>query len=393
MIPEWLRQPKARVYTTHRSKIPTVKIDNLNNFVSYEEAKLLIQKDPTLGLGIGMWGYLCGIDIDHCIEDNHILPEAQAIINLFPEAYIEKSFSGTGLHFLFLSQEQYPNRKDSYYIKLGKKHMKEQSLPFHGLEFYQGLQDHRYLTLTEDVIQSPTHRTDVSGEKIQQFLDTYFKRPPAPTNSITVSSTDEEDMAWWCWAKKRRPERLFQLASQLPTGSGGTESEDDLSFMIELAFWTNKNPHLMCQAFESSYYYKHKDAKHIRKWTTHPSYRRTTIEKACATGSVAKEYFKDTHQYDPTTKTIINIEERSGDMIAPKHSTRISQRGETVHILETKRYKFEVSNPKPKKDSQERYVQWVSVYEKGSDNPSTFLDRKDPAFELAAGIILDKGGE
>ena len=397
-IPTWLRQPKARVYTTHRNKVPTVKIDNLNNFVSYEEAKEQIQKDPTLGLGIGMWGYLCGIDIDHCIEDNHILPEAQAIINMFPEAYIEKSFSGTGLHFLFLSQHQYPNRKDSYYIKLGKKHMKEQGLPFHGLEFYQGLQDHRYLTLTEDVIQSPHERCDVSGEKILSFLDTYFKRPTTLPSapSIPLVHDDEEDLAWWNWTKARRPERLFQLASQMPTGPGGTESEDDLALCQELAFWCNKNPKLINKAFNASFYYMNKDSDHKDKWdgVTHKTYTPDTIRKAIMfCNNVAKEYFKDTYQYDPNTKTIINIKERSGDMIAPKYTTRVAQSGKTVHVLETKRFKFEVSDPQPKKDSQERYVQWVSVYEKGSDNPSTFLDRKDPAFELAAGIILDKGGE
>jgi hypothetical protein len=316
---------------------------------------------------------------------------------MFPEAYIEKSFSGTGLHFLFLSQEQYPDRKASYYIKMGKKHMKRLSLPFDGLEFYQGEQDRRYLTLTEDIIQSPPTKTFVSGEKILEFLDRYFKLPTStPVSSIPLVHNDEEDLAWWKWTKARGPERLFQLASQMPTGSGATESEDDLALCQELAFWCNKNPKLIHKAFNASSYYLNKDPKHKAKWDgiTHKNYATDTITKAIGfCKNTAKEFFKDTHQYDPTTKAIINIEERSGDMIAPKYTTRVAQSGKTVHVLETKRFKFEVSDPQPKKDSTERYVQWVSVYEKGSDNPSAFLDRKDPAFELAAGIILDKGGE
>jgi hypothetical protein len=137
-----------------------------------------------------------------------------------------------------------------------------------------------------------------------------------------------------------------------------------------------------------------KDSDHKAKWfgVTHKTYATDTISKSIGfCKNTAKEFFKDSFQYDPTTKAIIPIEVEGGDvMIAPKYSTRVSQKGDTIHILETKRFKFEVSNPQQKKDSNERYVKWVSVYEKGSDKPTDFLDRKDPAFELAAGIVLEK---
>lgn len=393
-LPEWLTRPRSKVYTTHRDKVPTIKINDLSNFISYEDAKEQIHQDPQLGLGVGMWGYLCGIDIDGCIDNNVISDEAQAIIDLFPEAYIEKSFSGTGLHFLFLCQMQVPDRKDSYYIKMGKKHMSEKSLPFKGLEFYQGLYDHRYLTLTENSIQSPPSLTYVSGEKLLAFLDQYFKRPQPSSTNITTISTDPEDEAWWRWAKKRlrqgKAQRLYDLASKTPTGSGGTESEDDLALMSEIAFWCNKNPDLMREVFETSYYYKHKDQKHKNKWAR-LDYSQGVIDRAIQSGSVAKVYFEDSFEYDPNTNEIVPIKTEGGDaMIAPKHTTRISQSGKRVHILETKRFKFEVSDPQQKKDSTERYVQWVSVYKKGSDEPADFLERTDPAFELAAGIILEK---
>ncbi len=388
-IPEWLTHPEYTIFCTHKNKIPNARVDDMSTFQSFQAAFLSLKDGE--GLGIGLFGNLCGIDIDHAVQaDGTLSPTAQDIINYFDGAYMEYSYSGTGVHILFFCAQQKKYQK--YYVKMGEKQLQAKGITdIGGLELYQGRIDNRYLTLTGNIIpQSKTNNYTVSPDKLTAFLDKYFKRPTLTQSSTPVVCNDEEDQAWWNWAKTRRPERLFQLASQIPTGSGGTESEDDLALCQELSFWCNKNQSLVRQAFESSYYYKHKDDKHKTKWAR-PAYSNTTIEKAISTGSTAKEFFKDSFQYDPNTKAIIPIKVEGGDaMIAPKYSTRVSQKGDTIHILETKRFKFEVSPTKQKKDSQEKYVSWVSVYEKGSDKPTSFLDRKDPAFELAAGIVLDK---
>lgn len=388
-IPEWLTRPEYTIFCTHKNKVPNARVDDMSTFQSFQTT-LSSLKDGE-GLGIGLFGNLCGIDIDHAVrEDGTLSQTAKDIINYFDGAYMEYSYSGTGVHILFFCAQQKKYQK--YYVKMGEKQLQAKGITdIGGLELYQGRIDNRYLTLTGNIIpQSKINNYTVSPKQLTEFLDKYFKRPTLTTTSTPVECNDEEDQAWWNWAKTRRPERLFQLALQMPTGSGGTESEDDLALCQELAFWCNKNSSLVRQAFESSYYYKHKDDKHKTKWAR-PAYSNTTIEKAISTGSTAKEFFKDSFQYDPNTKAIIPIKVEGGDvMIAPKYSTRVSQKGETLHILETKRFKFEVSPTKQKKDSNERYVQWVSVYEKGSDKPTAFLDRKDPAFELAAGIVLEK---
>lgn len=79
-------------------------------------------------------------------------------------------------------------------------------------------------------------------------------------------------------------------------------------------------------------------------------------------------------------------------MVVPEVTTRISQKGETLAVINTKTFKFEVPMPKLKKNTttNERTVKWVSVYKKGSNEPTDFLDRTDPAFELAAGIVLER---
>ncbi len=384
-IPEWLKV--YPIFCTHKDKIPNAHVDDINTFKSFEDAISSLQ--PGEGLGVGLFGNLCGIDIDHALrEDGTLSQTAQDIIDYFEGAYIEYSLSGTGVHILFFCSQQRKYQK--YYTKMGVKQLIQKGISdIEGLELYQGTIDNRYLTLTGNAISTEYINYTVSPKKLEAFLDKYFKRPiPSPTSSIPLTHDDAEDLAWWKWARQIRPEPLFSLAQQTPTGSGGTESEDDLALMAQIAFWTNKNPNLMKQAFESSKYYSLKDSKHKRKWAR-LDYQESTIKRAQSQGSTAKEFFENSYMYDPDLDTIIQIkQERSDDMIATKHTTRVSQKGDTIHVLETKRFKFEVSHPQNKKDSQEKYVQWVSVYEKGSDNPSSFLNRKDPAFELAAGIVL-----
>ena len=392
-IPEWLTAHP--IFCTHRNKVPNACVDDKSTFLPFQTALHSIKLGE--GLGVGLFGNLCGIDIDHALrEDGTLSQTAQDIINYFDGAYMEYSYSGQGIHILFLCEDQHDYKK--YYKKMNSQACAKNGFSdIGGLEFYQGKIDNRYLTLTGNIIpQTRINNYSVSSRRLIPFLDKYFKRPiiPSSSSSTLIVCNDEEDLAWWNFAKSRRPERLFQLASKTPAGSNSTESEDDLAFCQELAFWCNKNPNLIHKAFNASSYCQNKDESHQAKWhgITHKTYASDTISKAIRfCDNTAKEYFKDSFEYNPETKAIIPIKIEGGDvMIAPKYTTRISQKGDTIHVLETKRFKFEVSDPQQKKNSTERYVQWVSVYAKGSDKPTTFLDRKDPAFELAAGIILEK---
>lgn len=301
-IPLWLRQSKEgkeyNIYCTHKDKVPTrgTRVNDMNTYHTYSEALSLMNSDE--GLGIGLFGNLCGVDIDHCISDGVISPAAQEILDYFDGAYVEKSFSGTGIHLLFFCEDQHKYQK--YYTKMNEKHLQAKGIiGIGGLELYQGKIDNRYLTLTGNKIDSkkPTNYS-VSKKKITEFLDKYFQRPSAPVvTPVTFTSSDAEDIAWFNWARRRKPERLLALASKTPTGSGGTESEDDLIFMSELAFWCNKNPRIMRMAFESSYYYRHKDDKHIKKWAR-KDYSEGVIAKAMTTSNVAKVYYAYNFAYN-----------------------------------------------------------------------------------------------
>jgi putative DNA primase/helicase len=233
-IPLWLRQSVSgeeyNIFCVHKDKVPIhgTHVDDMSTYHTFSECQKLMASDE--GLGIGMFGNLCGIDIDHCIDNGIISPAAQGILDYFEGAYVEKSFSGTGIHLLFFCKEQHKYQK--YYTKMNEKHLQDKGIiGIGGLELYQGKVDNRYLTLTGNII--PTDRPGnytVSPEKIVAFLEKYFKRPVISTPSpVVFTSSDDEDKAWIKWALlQRKPDKLLACWFKHPTGSGGTESEDDL---------------------------------------------------------------------------------------------------------------------------------------------------------------------
>lgn len=93
------------------------------------------------GLGVGVFGDLGAIDIDHCIDNNgEISDMAMEIISVM-STYTEKSPSGHGLRILFLAGGfQYD--KSRYYINNQKA----------GLEVYIAGATNKFVTVTGDAL-------------------------------------------------------------------------------------------------------------------------------------------------------------------------------------------------------------------------------------------------
>jgi putative DNA primase/helicase len=295
------------VFCCHRNKVPThgTRTNNKDTFFSFDQAMQLMMSDE--GLGIGIFDNLCGVDIDHCVEDGVISNAAMAIVDYF-NSYAELSMSGTGIHILFLCDEQFKDT-DNYYTKLGIKQVKDKGIiGMEGLEIYQGQLDQRYLTLTGIEIHS-MNVASVSGYKLKMFLDLFFKKNHSSfTKEIEFESSDVEDQAWIKWALfEKKPKKLLECWVKTPTGSGGTESEDDMSFMNELAFWCNHNVNVMKAVFESSRYFKAKDEEHKNKWLVRSDYAERTINKALAANSAAKIYYKNSYHYDDKENKIVEV--------------------------------------------------------------------------------------
>ena len=315
-LPEWLKEPPIFCVCNEekKPKYPT-KPNDLDTFFPFDEAIKAIGKGERLGIGI--WGALCGIDIDKCIVDGVISDDAKTIIDLFPEAYIEYSPSHTGLHLLFLSKEQHKD-KDIYYTKPTQKYLKSIGLTgMKGLEFYQGMTDHRYFTVTGDVYQQQDTKVGVDGTRILDFLNTYMKKPipTVPHTDVEYTEDDEEDKAWFKFShiiyKNSDFLNIFPSVQSLfdsfySTDHTGDESSEDFKLMSKLAFWCNNNPRVMQGAFELSEWYKTKDAKHLEKWDSRQDYRNDYCIKPAIAGThnVAKVMFKDWFYYDAETKSM-----------------------------------------------------------------------------------------
>ena len=273
--------PKKRRY----SKLYNASPNNRNDFSSYDSILRDYNsiKSDKIGVGIGIFDSLCGIDIDHCFKEGK---PSQVAIDILKKmkSYTEKSLSGEGLHIFFKlkPEEQIEVNQMTHYIKMNEKQLQENGFKdTGGLELYQGTKDNRYLTLTGDKFLKIDEIREISKEELQDIIETYMKRPEKniPTtnqtfnqSSINYDKQDKTDEDFLNIGLEKDDE-LIRLWNETPSGSGGNESETDFSLLTKLAFWTNRNEELMIQAFESSPYFSRKDDKHQTKWNERKEYQ------------------------------------------------------------------------------------------------------------------------
>lgn len=178
--------------------------------------------------------YLC-IDIDN-IESMDSLPElAQEITSL---SYAELSPSGEGIHVWIknfnLDSDKFKNKNTE-------------------LE-YEIYSDKRFITFTGETLNDLAIS---EGKEIESFIEKVFKREE------TVSTLPQQSNGRGQAALSES--ELIQIAEKSKTGSrfklfmnGGWEqiyesqSEADLSFLNDLAFWTNCDYHMMDSIFRKS---------------------------------------------------------------------------------------------------------------------------------------------
>lgn len=374
-------------FCVHVDKVPMAKTNDIRTFTTFKKAKELLSKaqqtykGKTVGLGIGLFRPFCGIDIDHCInEDGVIADTAQEIMKLFDGAYMETSMSGTGIHIIFLVpvEDQQKSFKN-YFTKMNGEACKANGFSdIGGLEFYQGMHDNRYLTLTGNIIPSTKEEYTFNKDKIKQFLSTYMFKPQSTTPTtppVEFDSSDDEDKAWIKWALQvRKPQDLITAWFRTATGSGGTESEDDLDFCRILAFYCNKNKEVMRVIFEASPYFKSKDQEHLDKWNNREDYRnKYCLDKAIDNQQdVAKNYFKDSFYYDEESKTIKSKEgdDTMGYKIYPVDGKPNTY---TFKTAEGIRYRARILMSKTNKP----YADYVKAYDCNKKEDLGFINKED----------------
>ena len=280
--------PKKRRY----SKLYNASPNNRNDFSSYDSILRDYNsiKSDKIGVGIGIFDSLCGIDLDNCFNEEGKLSELAIDILKRTKSYTEKSLSGKGLHIYFKMkpEEQIEIDKEKYYNKMNENQLQTNGFKgTKGLEVYQGNIDNRYLTLTGNKFLKTDELKEISRDELQQILDKYMKKPENSfqrnTSTIDYSNINLEGKDYLKEALQRtddkRDTKLIDLWNSTPSGSGGNESETDQALMNKLAYYCNKNETLMIQAFESSPYFQQKDDYHLKKWNR-DDYKQSTISNA-----------------------------------------------------------------------------------------------------------------
>ena len=97
------------------------------------------------GIGYRVSEGIGAIDIDKCIrEDGNLNDVAASILAFLPDAYFEKSPSGTGLRGFFRLSPDFAYDKTVYYINNRQ----------HGLEVYLPGTTNRFVTVTGDIFRA-----------------------------------------------------------------------------------------------------------------------------------------------------------------------------------------------------------------------------------------------
>lgn len=240
------------------------------DFVPLEDLVDCPNLDEYRSLGVSVQASrVCGVDLDHCVfvpfDYSTVSQYAKDVIEMFKDwAYIEFSFSGTGIR-IFYRQPNIPEYAKFYYIHNSRIQT----------EYYQPGDDeisNRYLTVTgEAIYDNPVDSGENHMETIYAFLNKYMRRRPVAweTDTATTECSDPRSVE-----QLVKNAKLLMLSDgvfgdlwfQPAPGSGKDESERDFRLLKKICEKVTKDSEKARLVFECSDFFKSKDFKHRMKW-------------------------------------------------------------------------------------------------------------------------------
>ncbi len=199
------------------------------------------------GLGVGIFGALGAIDIDHCVKDGQLSDMARDIIDTM-FSYTEYSPSGEGIRILF-PVEQFSYDTQRFYINNQGR----------GLEVYIAGCTKKFVTVTGNpLFPSLKFPWEDRGEQLQVVLEKYMERPQkqqpqtiqAPALPAPASPLD--DLALIQRAQQARNGAKFAALWAGDTSGHKSQSEADIALCNLLAFWTGRDAEQMDRLFRQS---------------------------------------------------------------------------------------------------------------------------------------------
>ena len=281
--------------------------DDPATFAPLDVALATLEREPGKydGLGVGIFGSLGAIDIDHCISDAGELSDMAFDIKNIMDAYTEKSPSGKGLRILFSAPAGFQYDKARYYITNQRA----------GLEIYIAGCTQKYVTVTGDTL-TPGLDLEERGEQLRAVLERYMLRPqreatvpsPAPGpldwNDEITGAADLDDSALIEKIKRSKSGARFSPLWAGDITGYKSASEADMALCNILAWWTNCDAGRIDRLFRQSGLMR-------EKWdrpTGGSTYGAITIQKAIAAPGVGydpEEYRRQSAARDfaPCTDT------------------------------------------------------------------------------------------
>lgn len=195
------------------------------------------------GLGVGIFGDMGAIDIDHCIDDNGALSDMAFDVLNMVQGYTEYSPSGHGLRILF--------KAAGFQYDKARHYINNQKL---GLEVYIAGCTNKFVTVTGNAM-NPGYDLEERGTQLAAVLEKYMVRPQAkkPTQRLLSRGVvDLDDLALIDKAKKGRNGAQFAALWSGDISGYNSRSEADMALCNWLAWWTSKDAARMDRLFRSS---------------------------------------------------------------------------------------------------------------------------------------------
>ena len=234
------------------------KPNEVNDFVNINELVDCKEIDKYKGIGISIQANnICAIDVDHCIASPFNIDTCSSLaydlINMFKnDAYIEYSFSGSGLRILFKNNKKTLIDSKLFYIKNSKV----------GIEFYNPLSSYRYVTITGRFIYNNKIK-EIDENILNEFLNKYMKREKREIKESQIINSNKDTLLKYYLLKNEKfQNNWFNKAP----GSGKDESERDFYLISFIYQNITKNRNEIKEIFEKSNFYKTKDFHHKLKW-------------------------------------------------------------------------------------------------------------------------------
>ena len=232
------------------------------------------------GIGYRVSEGIGAIDIDHCIrEDGSLNDVAASILAFLPDAYFEKSPSGTGLRGFFRLSPDFAYDKTVYYINNRQ----------HGLEVYLPGVTNRFVTVTGDTFRSGS--VSRNDDALQNLLDTFMKRKAQVSNRTVEPCsylTDEQVIEHA--SRSESGEKFKALMDGLWEEGYDSQSDADMALVSILAFWCGNVEEQIDRIFRTSGLFRDK----WDRQTGDSTYGQITIRNAVSTNDTIYTPIRDT---------------------------------------------------------------------------------------------------